>query len=288
MARRRVIARAERHGSIECVLRLTLALMCVGQAWWLAVVQETPLVGWLHGPADVGGWEFSEQFALRVQTALACFALVAGGVSLFRPLALLLLPLALLQATIAVAMWQTRSGFQIAEPWLPPAIASLLPFLTQAGRIAAPLTLWLHQRSGAWEAVARCGAALAFAGHGLEAFQRSPEFTDLILLAGQRFGADLSETAVGLLLSGIGIADFMVAALLMARRWRFVAAYAAVWGLATAGSRMAAYGAALGWHETLMRSAHFGLPLALAIYWWRRPVSALAAENKELGPMRVP
>ena len=251
--------------------------MCLGQAWWLAIVQETPLVGWLHSPRDVGGWDLSESFALQSQAAVAFLLVVTAVATFFRSVAPLLLIVAAVQVVLAVAMWQMADGFQIVSNWLLSTVTALLPFLTQGARVAAPLALWLYDRPErtphtSWEAVARGGASLAFAGHGLEALWHSPQFADLILFSARRIGTAMTEHAAQTLLTGIGVIDLLLAVLLVTTRWRAVAIYAALWGLVTAGSRITAYGLEFGWYETLIRAAHFGLPAALAVYWWNRPV----------------
>lgn len=274
--------------AIRWLLRATVIAMCLGQAWWLAIVQETPLVGWLHSPRDVGGWNLSESFALQAQVAVASLLVVTAVVTFFRSVALLLLPVAAVQVALAVAMWQTADGFQIVSHWLPPTVTALLPFLTQGARVAAPLALWLYDRPERtprtyWEPVARGGACLAFAGHGLEALWHSPQFADLILFTARRIGTAMTEHAAQTLLTGIGVIDLLLAALLVSTRWRAVAIYAALWGLLTAGSRITAHGLEFGWYEALLRAAHFGLPAALAVYWWHRlagpPVPASTASS---------
>ena len=84
-------------------------------------------------------------------------------------------------------------------------------------------------------------------------------------------GIDVAEATARTLLTGIGTVDLLLATLLVMRRWRAVAIYAACWGLLTAGSRMSAYGLEMGGYESFMRAAHFGLPAALAVYWSHRP-----------------
>src|SRR5690606_7198667 len=142
-------------------------------------------------------------------------------------------------------------------------------------RFAVPLALWLYDRrdrdpSPAWETIARWGTALAFFGHGLEALWLSPHFADLILFSAFRWEIDVSEITATGLLTGIGVIDLLLAISMVLRRWYFVAIYAAIWGLVTAFSRITANGLDFGWYETLIRAAHFGLPAALAIYWWKR------------------
>jgi hypothetical protein len=119
--------------------------------------------------------------------------------------------------------------------------------------------------------VARWGTAAAFAGHGLEALWHSPVFADLILNSASRRGLEMTESTAMSALTWIGAIDLLIAMLLVSRRWRWVALYATFWGLVTAGSRITANGFETGWFETMIRASHFGLPAALAVYWWRRP-----------------
>lgn len=281
----RFLTPADRSTTIRWVLRFTLIAMCIGQSWWLAEVQETPLVSWLHSPSDIGGLDLSEAFALRAQSVLAGLLMLAAVVSCFRSNALLLWSVSLVQLLIAVAMWRMQSGFQFVAPWLPFWLTDLLPLATHAGRIAAPLALWLcdsreFETSASWELIARWGTALAFLGHGMEALWMSPQFVDLILHSANRWNLVVAESTARALLAGIGATDLLLAAILVTKRWRLAAMYAAAWGFATACSRITAYGLEFGWYETLIRAAHFGLPAALALYWrLRSPPAPTPTEN---------
>lgn len=268
-------------GIVRWILRLTVAAMCIGHAWWLWMVEETPLMSWIHSPTDVGGWDFSESLALRVQTGIAVFLTLTAVATFFRTYPLLLGLVSLIQLAIATAMWRMGGGFQIVSPWIPSTIASLLPFSSQAARVAAPLALALYdcrnrEPSILWEHIARWGTALAFVGHGLEALWHAPGFIDLILFSAFRAGIEISESIAKILLTWIGIIDLLLALLLISRRWRLAAIYAAFWGFVTACSRVTAFGFDLGWFEVLIRAAHFGLPTALAVYWWHRPTAQSA------------
>ena len=103
-------------------------------------------MSWLHSPRDVGGWEFTEDFALRTQTGFAIILGLTAIVTCFRTYSVLLILVSLIQLLIATAMWQMADGFQIVSPWISASIAKLLPYLAQGGRVAAPLVLLLYDR----------------------------------------------------------------------------------------------------------------------------------------------
>jgi len=149
-----------------------------------------------------------------------------------------------------------------------------------ATRIVAPLALMLldpwSQPNGLsisarrWaEWLMRYAIAATFCAHGWEAFRHHPQFIDFLISAAKSLDAyELSESAARELLSLIAVLDLAASAAIVMRRWRFVAIYMAVWGAITACSRTVE----AGWpayFEVLVRAANAGLPLTLAIYWWR-------------------
>jgi hypothetical protein len=113
-------------------------------------------------------------------------------------------------------------------------------------------------------------AAMTFAVHGYKAIQQYGPFVDLILLSDNRiFGIGPKQATTESILLIIGWTDIVVAALLLATRWRVVAAYMFLWGLITAFSRMTALGM-VAWPETLIRSANAGVPLVLWFLYQNR------------------
>ena len=204
-------------------LRIGVALQCLGNWWWLTRIGESPLLGWLINPADIGGLQWNESTAIATQRAIGWLALVAGVVVLLRPCAAVLGPLVLLQVTIATAMWRSADGFSLTADWLPAQWVTLFPFMTQAARIAAPAGLLLldpwrparplrEKRTRSAVTLLRWAAAVTFLAHGIESWQHNPQFTDLLIGATARvFGAELSQSTAEKLLSIIGAADMLVA-----------------------------------------------------------------------------
>ena len=146
-----------------------------------------------------------------------------------------------------------------------------------AVRYAAPLALPLllvcmnpqYIRNGLhniWMAVLAIASAATFAVHGYKAFECYGPFVDLILLTDMRLtGFQLEQSNAESALVIIGVVDIVVAGLLLATRWKVIAFYMLLWGIVTAASRMTAFGWS-AWPETLIRTANWGVPLALVVY----------------------
>ena len=259
------------------VLRATVALQCVGNAWWFLRIEETPLLSFLWGSPDLGGLGWSEAAALNLQHAIGWCALQAAVCVLARPCASVLAPVTLLQIAIAAAMVRMHWGSQVEWTW--PWAAFLLPPASQLARIAAPLGLmivdpWLSEQPLAGGrrklGFAILGAAIAvtFIAHGIKACVAVPQFVDFnIVAASTVLGWTMSESTSRALLFAIGIVDILVALLVVCVRWRFAIMYMAVWGFLTAAVRLVVFGWEHGWHEWATRAPHFGIPLAIALYW---------------------
>ncbi|QDU67476.1 hypothetical protein [Engelhardtia mirabilis] len=177
------------------------------------------------------------------------------------------------------------------HPWTT-AIATCAAFLVAAGATAsvggqafaklAPIaaaTKWLAPlalpalaagRPVVARRILACACALTFATHGLEALGHHPAFVDLLLGSSRRW-LDLAprESTARAVLSGIGTMDLAIAAGLLLGRWRWLAAWAALWGTLTALSRTVALGPEFLF-ETLLRSLNGLAPLAL--WYLLRPV----------------
>lgn len=277
-------------------LRIGVALQCLGNWWWLTRIGESPLLGWLINPADIGGLQWNESTAIATQRAIGWLALVAGVVVLLRPCAAVLGPLVLLQVTIATAMWRSADGFSLTADWLPAQWVTLFPFMTQAARIAAPAGLLLldpwrparplrEKRTRSAVTLLRWAAAVTFLAHGIESWQHNPQFTDLLIGATARvFGAELSQSTAEKLLSIIGAADMLVAIACVVIRSRYLMGWMVVWGAITASSRVVALGSSLG-YMSLTRSPHVAVPLAVTLYWhllqWRPADSEYDDSNEE-------
>jgi len=212
-----------------------------------------------------------DQLAAGVLLAVAVSAIV-------RPIRALLLFSAAWMVAVSFAIW-TNPGSTVDD---------LAP-IAHAVRVAAPLGLiFLLPRSGEkltlgiartsialW--ILLLGAAATFVAHGLEALQHYGRFVDLIIGSAKTWlGWNVSQSNAENLLTAIGIHDLLLAALLLLRRWRWVAGWMALWGFITAFSRVTSTGGA-DWHQSLIRIANGGVPLALFLAWWQlvRPVPTL-------------
>lgn len=142
-------------------------------------------------------------------------------------------------------------------------------YYTKALRYGAPLALGILLLGGTrWSDVAtdwllRVAVAVVFASHGLMALYEHPVFIDLLIgstrnLAGMR----MTESTAVMLLKCIGVADLLVAALLLAGRWRVLLAWLCLWAFVTALSRVTTYGI-MSFPEVLTRSTHFLAPVAI-------------------------
>jgi hypothetical protein len=277
--------------TIDWLLRVAVALQCFGHAWLVGVVGESPLLGWLWEPRDVGGLALGEATAIRISSAVGLFLFVAALSTLLRPSRLLLTGVAAFQLVLAMAAWQIFAGFPLDVSWLgrgplrgvADALVPFFPFAAGAARIAAPLVLmmvhWSRLRrllgvaiSPSAEWTIRGALALTFAAHGLEALDRRGSFLDMLIMAPQNLlGWRLPEAAAHWALVGIGTIDLVVAALVLLSRWRAIAWYMAAWGLITAAARIVVLNANTGWYEFAIRSAHWALPLVLVLAWRLAP-----------------
>lgn len=200
----------------------------------------------------------SEATAENVESAVAVSLVVTGLWVLWRPR---LVPCAWIAAWLLVLAIATN--LQGGAPH-----AELAP-IAHAARFGAPIGLWLWSRGrrGFAEGVLRVCIAATFAAHGYEALQHSPRFIDILIPFGRRhFDLRLTEAEARQVLTVIGAVDVLAALAVLATRLRSIAAYMAVWGLATALSRPMAWGLEF-WPEATQRVANAGIPLALLIYW---------------------
>lgn len=267
--------------TLRATVRATVALQCVGHAWWFLRVEESSLLSFLWGAPDIGGLGFSETAALDVIHTVGWCALLASALVLLRPCGWVLLPLAMLQLAIALATVRMGAEFQIDWPMLPPWVAMWFPLLSHAARIAAPLGLWLLDpwtgqakfAAGRIEtgiAILRFAIVVTFLAHGIEAAMHFPKFVDFNILATrQAFGWDMTQAVSEAALTVIAALDIMVAVVVAAtRRLRMALYYMAFWGFVTAASRILVQGWDHGTYEFATRAPHFGIPLTIALYWW--------------------
>lgn len=266
------------------VLRLVIVTQCLGViGCYLFSSYETE--------SDIYGWLFFDQrlpeaLAQTVDNAgnwvmlLAAVALFVGGIvgkfahqpaRTFQAIDFL--------AAIAIAVWMLSVA---VTHTLRTSTYPELVLAEQAVRYAAPAALaWIafHQYHHArpmdasdpvltralWFLI--IAAASTFAAHGYKAIEGYGPFVDLILLSDDQWTEwGIRQAGANGLLLVIGIADLMVAGLLLLFRWRVAAFYMTVWGLITASSRVTALGME-AWPETVMRIANGGVPLAILIAW---------------------
>jgi len=175
-------------------------------------------------------------------------------------------------------LWMFAIAFATKDN--PGSESDTLALLAHAVRIALPIGLALllpkskKRIFGAdapppiatWLLVLGCSAT--FAAHGIEAVRHNPEFTMLIFGSADWINWEPSQANVETILTVIGVHDFILVALLLLRRWRWVAGWMAFWGFTTALSRMTAMGDDV-WYETFIRVANGGVPLALFLAWWQ-------------------
>ena len=224
---------------------------------------------WIPGSA-INSWLFMKAgLPETVASGIDRFgaALMVGVVisALVRPSRVLLLAGATWMLCVAFARWDN-----------PGATADGLAPLSHAVRIGALLALALlsgrpdlerRPAAGLVGWVLLLGTSLTFVGHGIEALQHSGPFVDLIIGTVKRWtGHRLSQASAEQLLTVIGLQDFILAALLLLRRWRWIAGWMAIWGLATALSRVTSMGLD-SWHHSLLRLANGGVPLTLFLAW---------------------
>ncbi|MDX1565177.1 MAG: hypothetical protein R3236_07215 [Phycisphaeraceae bacterium] len=243
------------------VLRIALAAQCLGAAAYCLKSGSTfhSVLFQIADPKD--------QVGPYLDYLLAALLLLSAAVVLIRP-------------------WKPVLGFLAAlffldaccATWLDGSFMSEWSLASRATRFATPLALyWLllkpDQEKGkpnfkAAEWAMRIGSAAVFAAHGYKALNKSPGFIDLLIAsANNLLGWPMSqETAEGLLLA-IGAIDLVVAALVLGMRWSLVAGYMALWASVAALSRMTAFGPDW-WHQTVLRAANGGLPLALMLWWY--------------------
>ncbi len=161
---------------------------------------------------------------------------------------------------LALAAAATYRGGMALSQWT---------FAARAMRIAVPIVLAGASRDGSLSRRHVQGLAWAtaatFLTHGLEALLRMPAFTTMILGTVERLGGwQLPQSWAESLLPLIGVADGLLAALLLTTRWRWVPWYMAGWGLITAVARATASDGH-DFAETLLRLPHFAVPVVLAM-----------------------
>ena len=242
-------------------LRLSVALQCFAAAR-IAWVAGSAVNGWLFMRAGLpeGVGSVTDQIA-------AIILLLVSASALFRPERILFLLGAAWMLAIALATF-----------FNPGTTSDSLALCSHAVRIAAPLCLAIalpnHQAklfgtitpspTALW--ILLVGTAATFTAHGIEALQHYGRFVDLLIGSGQLLGLTLSQSSAESILTGIGLHDLLLVILLFSRRWRGIAGWMAIWGFATALSRMTTMGGD-SWHQTAVRVANGGAPLTIFLAW---------------------
>lgn len=280
METKALLQSSQRGRWILVVLRWTVALQCVGNWRWFTQIEETPLLSWMINPSDIGGLGWSEATAISIQQTLGWSLLAAAVVLVWTTHTVVLALASAVQVLLAVAMWRLAEGFNLQADWLPPSVLTLFPFATQLLRMAAPFALLLLIRDCSSSQVApsrtvrvmellRWATAIVFFVHGIEALQRNPKFIDLMIVSTeQTLGWNLSESTAAMILTTIGTIDVLAAVACVSFRSLPIMGWVAFWGGLTAMSRVVAHGWDVAWHQAFTRVPHFGVPLAVALWWY--------------------
>lgn len=256
------------------LLRLSVVIQCLGNAWWFGRLGETPVFSLLWESPELGGFGVGESTVRTLHQVLAIVWLVAGVVVAVQPQRWALGLLAAMQAMIAVAYAAVEGGFRLDVSALPPGgevLTLAFPLFSQSARVAAPLGMLLLMSNRHTAAIncLRWTAAATFIAHGFEAAQHYHIFNELNLAAADRLlGIELPQATSEQLLTVIGILDIVVGVVVLIRRSPIGAGYMAVWGLITASSRVVAFGWDIGGWGFATRVPHALVPAALLVCWW--------------------
>jgi hypothetical protein len=244
--------------AVGWVLRMSVALMCVGaavDAW------RSPVVG----AELVETWRLAAGAGPMVDAASVWVLLAFAPLALCYPMPMVLLPLAGWMLIVALA--RTLAGGPFYELQIPVHACRWLAPLALALVVRWPRRKFLSlRRVRIMEWTLRAGAAMTFAGHGLEAIANNPEFVPLIAGVRVMVGLRADEAAMNVLLPTIGAMDLMLALAIVLGRFRFIGVYMAMWGGAAAVSRVIAGGFG-AYPDMLLRLVNAGVPLALLLLW---------------------
>ena len=271
MSEEKAITSRSTSRTVRWCLRITVAVQCAGVASWTSST-ETPVFETL-----CYAWEWPEDTVAQIELA-SIYGLLASSVTLLvAPVVprkgwrtavecMILVAVAAWQCWIAFTAWYQAEG-------LPVGYFAWLIFPEQAVRFAAPiaLTMWLVadaspllRTMAIW--LLRLSAAATFIAHGYEAWIAHPPFIDLIIGAGLRADLRIEQSSAEQLLAIVGAIDFVLSGLILFGRFRSAAFYMALWGLATASSRIVHSGMG-AYFDTLIRVANAGVPFAIFLYW---------------------
>jgi len=251
---------------IQATLRVVVAVQCWGMAAArLHRGKATPVTEFL-APA----YELSAEQIPMVEDLAGYFMVLAGIVILIRPNTLILVPVIIWQAMVAICAMMLGHG---TIPELEPA--------EQAVRYVAPIALLLIDfwpprikpnltlcRSAI--GLLRLATVCTFASHGavcLFQFQNGGSFVELLTLSLHKVTQyDIDPYRAKQCIALIGAVDIAVAVSLLTSRNRAIVLWMVLWGFLTAFSRILAYGTE-GYDMALIRAANGGAPLAVLIFW---------------------
>ena len=263
------------YARLACGLRWIISLQCFGYAASLAV------------PSHLNSWLLPQQgdaFAGSVDTTIALILWVAGCALPFLGRASLpafqskwSCPVVRCDAALLcfVAGWAFLNAVLSWQMNIEDKFAATDPF-GHAVRFVAPVALLVFVTgTGSYlklEWFLRIGIASTFIGHGLAAYWLKPGFVDLIVGTIDTFlGSDWRlaeerEIFALILLPWIGRIDFLLAFLILLplKCSKTIALWMAIWGFATATSRLTAFGFER-WPDLMIRAANGGIPLLLWI-----------------------
>lgn len=248
-------------------LRLTVALQCFAAA----------RIAWVAGSA-VNGWLFMkaglpEHVGSSVDQVAAILLLLASLSAVLRPSRATCLLAAAWMFAVALATYLN-----------PGTMVDSFALCAHAVRFTAPLCLALvlpSQKTALFEPAKPSmlplwtlilSSSATYIAHGIEALEHYGRFIDLLIGSASGLGLNLSQSSAEAALTAIGAHDILLVTLLLLRRWRWVAGWMALWGFVTALSRMTTMGAD-SWHQTAIRIANGGVPLAIYLAW--RPLRQL-------------
>lgn len=253
---------------VQATLRVVVAIQC----WGLAAARLH-----LHRETHVGRFleAVYEIPAPRVDFLETCAAwelVVSGLLTLVRPCWPVLLP---------VSGWVLADA--IAGLWQDSSTAMILQSVTHTIRMVVPLALLLIDF---WPPALRptlsfcrttimllqLGVATTYSAYGLIAlqqFRRGGPLVELIVQAVQKvWQRSLEPGSVQQTLAIMGAVNIAAAFVILTSRSRTCALWLSVWGLATASLYFLAQGVE-GYHESLIRIADAGAPLAILMFWMR-------------------
>lgn len=211
----------------------------------------------------------AEQFA-QLQQKVAYFLIGCGAITLLRPMWLLLIPLVvwhagmalsgvisdqdlpkILQLFIEAVRWNIPLALLLVDFW-PPRVKPTLAFCLSAIGFV------------------RLATAVTFVAHGISLlyqFQSGGHAVDVVMQCGIKlFEKALEPNQARLILAGAGVTEIVLAASFLSSRNRLVALFMTLWGLMIAVSETFAFGSE-GYHQTLMQFAMGGAPFAVLLFW---------------------